>query len=142
MSLYYFSIFLVIISNVVYHLCQKSTPGTINPMVALTVTYASALVFSVIGLSLYPSEAGILESFKKINWASVVLGLGILGLELGFLLAYRAGWNISLAGLYANVIVALLLIPIGIVFFKEHISVTKAIGIVLSLAGIVFISMK
>lgn len=142
MKLYYFSILLVIISNTIYHLCQKSTPETINPMVALTVTYGTALLISIIGLFIYPSEAGILDSFKKLNWASVTLGIAILGLELGFLLAYRAGWNISLVGLYANVIVALLLIPIGILFFKEHISITKAIGIVLSIVGIIFISWK
>jgi multidrug transporter EmrE-like cation transporter len=70
------------------------------------------------------------------------LGFAVVGLEIGFLLAYRAGWNISLAGLYANVIVALILIPIGIVFFKDQISVTKAVGIVLSIAGIIFISLK
>jgi uncharacterized membrane protein len=142
MKLYYFSVLLVIISNTVYHLCQKSTSGTINPMVALTVTYGTALIFSVIGLFIYPSEVGIMESFKKLNWASFTLGIAILGLELGFLLAYRAGWNISLVGLYANVIVALVLIPIGILFFKEYISVTKAVGIILSIAGIVFISLK
>jgi uncharacterized membrane protein len=142
MKLYYLSILLVIISNTFYHLAQKGTPGSINPMVALTVTYGTALVISIIGLFIYPSEVGILESFKKLNWASFVLGISIIGLELGFLLAYRSGWNISLAGLYANVIVALVLIPIGIVFFKDQISVTKAVGIVLSIAGIIFISLK
>jgi uncharacterized membrane protein len=142
MNLYYFSIILVVISNTVYHLCQKSTPSSINPLAALTVTYAAALVLSIIGLFIYPSETGILDSFKKLNWASILLGASIVGLELGFLLAYRAGWNISLVGLYANVIVALVLIPIGILFFKEHISITKAIGIFLSITGIVFISMK
>ena len=142
MKLYYLSILLVIISNIFYHLSQKGTPGSINPMVALIVTYGTALVISIIGLFIYPSQVGIVESFKKLNWASFLLGISIIGLELGFLLAYRSGWNISLAGLYANVIVALVLIPIGIVFFKDQISATKVVGIVLSIAGIIFISLK
>lgn len=142
MKLYYFSVLLVVISNVIYHLCQKSTPGTINPMVALTVTYGAALICSIIGLFVYPSEIGIIDSFRKLNWASITLGIAIVGLEMGFLLAYRAGWDISLAGLYANVFVSLILIPIGILFFKDHISATKAVGIVLSIAGIIFISWK
>ncbi len=142
MKFYYLSILIVIISNTLYHLSQKGTPGSINPMVALTITYGTALVISVIGLFVYPSEVGIMESFRKLNWASFALGISVVGLELGFLLAYRAGWNISLAGLYTNVIVALILIPIGIVFFKDQISVTKAVGIALSIAGIIFISLK
>lgn len=142
MKFYYLSMLIVIISSTFYHLSQKGTPGSINPLVALTVTYGTALIISVIGLFVYPSEVGIMESFRKLNWASFALGISVVGLELGFLLAYRSGWNISLAGLYANVIVALILIPIGIVFFKDQISLTKAVGIVLSIAGIIFISLK
>jgi len=75
-----------------------------------------------------------------LNWTSLVLGVAILGLELGFLLAYRVGWNISLGSLVANSLVALVLIPVGVIFYHEGFSLDKIIGVVLCLAGLVMIN--
>lgn len=143
MNLYYLSLVLVVGSNVIYHICQKYTPENINPMVAMVVTYATALAFSLIILFFYPSKTmNLVDSFKEVNWASFVLGITIVGLEVGFLLIYRAGWNISLASLIANVILAVLLIPVGLLMFKEHITFKNIIGILLSVIGIIFVSQK
>jgi multidrug transporter EmrE-like cation transporter len=79
---------------------------------------------------------------RKLNWASVGLGAVIVGLELGFLLAYRAGWNISVASLVANTTVALLLIPVGLLFFKEELSAVNILGIILAIAGLVLVNLK
>jgi hypothetical protein len=35
------------------------------------------------------------EQLHKINWASFALGAAVLGIEVGFLYAYRVGGNIS-----------------------------------------------
>lgn len=142
MKFYYISIVLVIASNVIYHISQKSVPQSVNPMVALIVTYASALFFSIAAAFIFPGQDSIQSSFKSINWASFLLGFAIVGLEAGFLLAYRAGWNISTAGLYANVIVAILLIPVGILFYREHLSTVNVVGILLSILGLVLITKK
>ncbi|MGE5454724.1 MAG: hypothetical protein ACM3O9_05965, partial [Methylocystaceae bacterium] len=66
--------------------------------------------------------------------------VAIVGLELGFLLAYRVGWNISLGSLVANSIVALALIPIGILLYHEGFEINKIIGVVLCLAGLILIN--
>jgi uncharacterized membrane protein len=143
MNLYYLSLVLVIGSNVVYHICQKYTPENVNPMVAMVVTYATAMVISLIILFIYPPKTmNMVDSFKEVNWASFILGITIVGLEVGFLLVYRTGWNISLASLIANVILAVILIPIGLLLFKEQISIKNIIGIVLSVIGIIFVSQK
>lgn len=142
MNLYYISIVLVIVCNLTYHIAQKATPQGINPIVALTATYATALVFTVLLLFIYPSKTDISESFKQVNWASYLLGFAIVGLELGFLMAYRAGWNVSTAALYSQVIVSVLLIPIGIMLFKEGINLRNALGILFSIVGVILMSSK
>jgi uncharacterized membrane protein len=142
MNLYYFSMVLVVICNVAYHLSQKAMPEGINPVVALIATYGTALVFSGLLLFVYPSKTSLIESFKQVNWASYVLGFAVVGLEVGFLLAYRAGWNVSTAALYSQVIVALLLIPVGIFVFKDVISLKNAFGIILSIIGVALMSVK
>jgi drug/metabolite transporter (DMT)-like permease len=150
MKLYIFAISLAVMSNIFYHIFQKSIPGGANPILSLTVTYAVALIGSIILLPIYQikaegvrlSEFNLLLEFSRLNWTSFVLGVAIIGLELGFLLAYRAGWNISLASLFSNTVVSLLLIPAGLLFFQEKLNIYHAAGIVLCVAGLILVNQK
>ena len=72
----------------------------------------------------------------------VGLGVVLVGLELGFLLAYRANWNLSYAALVANIIVALVFIPIGLLVFKEKVTLTNILGVFVCVAGLVMINLK
>ena len=140
MFFYVFSIVLIVASNVLYNICQKSTPERANPFSALLVTYLTATVLTIIAYQFFKSEKGFFQSIKDINWTSIVLGVAIVGLELGYLMAYRAGWNISVGSLVANIILAIILIPIGILFFKEGFELNKILGAVLCIAGLVLIN--
>jgi len=142
MWLYYGAVILVVVSNVLYHVAAKSTPTDINPIVSLIVTYLTAAVVCLIMLPFYPSSEGIASSLKKVNWASFALGIFVVGLELGFLLAYKAGWNISLAQLCSNLLVSILLIPIGILFFQDKLTFVNIIGIILCFSGFILVSYK
>ena len=142
MFLFYFSMALTILSGALYHVFQKLTPGNVHPMLALVITYVTAIVICLVLLPLYPSKTGIVESLRQLNWASFALALAIVGLEIGFLLAYRAGWNISLGAIVSNVAVTIVLVPIGLLLFKERISLVNFIGIVICIAGLVMINHK
>jgi len=140
--LYIFSIILIVASNTMYHISQKSTPERVNPFVALLATYATALILTAVTLLFYRPEKGLIESMKQLNWTSIVLGISIVGLELGYLLAYRAGWNISVGSLVANILLALVLIPIGVMLYHEKFELTKVIGSVFCIAGLTLINKK
>jgi len=142
MFMYIFSIILIVASNVMYNICQKSTPERANPFVALLVTYATAIVMTSVTLIFYRPEKSLIESIKQLNWTSIVLGISIIGLELGYLLAYRAGWNISVGSLVANIILALMLIPIGVMLYHEKFEPNKIIGSVLCIIGLILINKK
>lgn len=139
---YYGTLALTIVFGTLYHLAQKATPAQINPLVSLAVTYAVALAGTLALYPFYPHQDTLAANIRQLNWASVLLGLSIIGLELGFLLAYRAGWNISLAGLVSNVTIALLLLPIGLLLYRETLSTAQAAGIALCLAGLFLINYK
>lgn len=136
----YFPILLVVLSSLFYHICQKSMPAAANPFVILIVTYASALVVSIVTFFIFTPDANLIESLKATNFATLLLGLTIVGVELGFLMSYRAGWNISAAGLLTNTLGALLLIPVGLLFYNEKISFTAILGIILCIAGLILVS--
>jgi drug/metabolite transporter (DMT)-like permease len=140
MFMYVFSIVLIVVSNIVYNVCQKSTPQNANPFSALLITYLTAAILTLITSLFYRSDKGFLQSFNELNWTSVALGVAIVGLELGYLMAYRAGWNISVGSLVANIILALMLIPIGVLFYKEVFTVNQIIGVFFCMVGLLLIN--
>jgi len=142
MNLYYVSITIAIVSTALYHIFQKSISPAANPAVSLIATYITALFFSFIIYFVYPSEGSFSESLKDLNWASYALAGAIIGLEIGFLLAYRAGWNLGYASLLVNVIVAVILLVVGIFAFKESLNLKQVIGILISIIGIILIKYK
>lgn len=139
MAQIYFSMVITVLSNVFYHIFQKSISNNLNPFISLIVTYICAIAISIMLLPLYPTEFGIIQSIKAINWSSFALAVPVIGLELGFLLAYRAGWDISTAGIFSNVVVAIFLFPIGLWIYKENLSTTNIIGISLCIVGLVLV---
>ncbi|MCR9165882.1 MAG: hypothetical protein ACE37F_10185 [Nannocystaceae bacterium] len=142
MTLYVASIALTILANIGYHLLQRSIRPDLNPVVSLIATYATALLACAIALPFFRGEAPVGEQFAKVGWPSAVLGLAIIALELGFLLAYRAGWNISVAALYSNAAVALLLLPVGLLAFGEAMDARKAAGLLCAFVGLMLLSAK
>jgi drug/metabolite transporter (DMT)-like permease len=133
-------IVMIIFGGVLYHVSQKSVPRAINPFAAIMFAYAIGAALCAIALSFDRGGATLLDSVKNSNWAVVTLGVGALIIEVGFLLAYRAGWNISVASVVTNISVALILIPVGLLVFKEHLSLRSAAGIACCLLGLYLIS--
>jgi uncharacterized membrane protein len=140
--LYYLSIALTVVSNVLYHVFLKVTPNSVNPIFSLIITYVMATVVTSIIYLFYPQKVPFLDNFRDLSWASYALGIAIVGLEVGFLLAYRAGWNISLAGLISSTTVSVLLIPVGLLLFKETLAGINVLGVVLCLIGLILINYK
>ncbi len=140
MLMYIFPIILIVTSNIAYNICQKSTPHSANPFSALLITYLTATILTLVAFPFYKTDKGFFQSFNGLNWTSFALGVAIVGLELGYLLAYRAGWNISVGSLVANIILAIMLIPIGILFYKEVFAINQILGVVFCLIGLILIN--
>ncbi len=80
-----------------YHLVIKLTPGTVNPLLSLAVTYATVTLLFAAAAVLLPGELPLRDSLRELNWTAPVLAATIVGLDLGFLLLYRGGFELSLA---------------------------------------------
>jgi len=142
MSLFYFSITLAICSSALYHFVAKSTPSNVNFTVSLLVTYAVAFVVTLFGFFFLPVKNGVMAEIKLLNWASILLAIAVVGIEFGFLLTYRAGWNLGIAAVLVNVVASLILVPVAIFFFKDKISWVNILGIFVCLAGLVMLNWK
>ena len=140
--MYYISIIITILATVVYNVSQKSINQSINPFISMIVTYITAIIFSVLALIVLPIDRNIIGSLKQINWASFVLGISALGLEIGYLYVYRTGWNIAIAPLLVSILSTIVLIIVGIFIYKTKISHMNALGILLSIVGLILMNKK
>lgn len=133
---------LVVISNVFYQACTKVASDKMNPFASLTVTYLVSAVISAVLYYLLNKDADLFREYGKINWAPIVLGLVIVGLEVGYLYMYRAGWQISTAQIIQSAILAVFLIFVGFFFFRESVTWNKVVGIAVCLLGLGLIGIK
>ena len=122
MFAFYGSIGIAVVANVFYHVAMKQTSERLDPLVSLLLTYLVAATTCLVAIPFF-GRLSLRENIAYLGWPSVLLGISICFLELGFLLAYRAGWNLSTAALACNVAVGLLLIPLGLFYFKEHLTI-------------------
>ena len=145
MFAYLWPIGLVIISNVMYQVCAKEVPAEMNAFASLTVTYAVAAVSSLIFFFLLggsSSGTGLIGEYSKINWAPFVLGVVIVGLEVGWIFAYKAGWEVSTGFIVQSAVLAILLLVVGFCLYHEALTWNKVVGVVICLIGLVFINLK
>lgn len=142
MNLFALSFALAVAGNVLYHVSQKSVPAAAPPLLSLLVTYAVALLGTALLLPFVRSETSVAQGLRRLNWASVGVGIAIIGVELGVLLAYRAGWKISVGSVAISAAVALALLPTGMLLFRERLTPTNLAGLGLCLAGLILIARR
>lgn len=142
MKSFYAALALAIVGNVLYHFAQKSVVKTVNPLHALTVAYALALVMCVVATLVTARDASFIASWREMNWAVWLVGGAAFLIELGVLLAYRSGGRVGLLGVTVAVATNLILLPVGLLLFKEHLTRWNLLGILLCIVGLVLVTKK
>ncbi len=132
----YAPLLLVVCGSLLYHVSAKSVPKVIEPFGALIGVYATALIASLATYAV--ARRGAIPPGLSSVWHPTVaaVGIGALLIELGFLLTYRAAWPVSTASVMTNGAVAVLLLPIGALFFSEAITLVRVGGVALCLVGL------
>lgn len=139
---YVWPIVLIVLSNVFYNICAKSVPEKMNPLASLTITYAVGAIVSLVLYFILNKKTNLLGEYRQVNWAPFVLGVAIVGLEVGYIYAFKAGWPISTAQIVQAAILAIILIAVGYFLYKETITWNKIVGIIVCLVGLGLINMK
>lgn len=137
---YYFPLLIVVASNVIYHISAKSTPADVNTFASLSVTYIVGAASALIMYFITRKDSALLAEYAKLNWSSVALGVAVVGLEAGFLLMYKAGWNVSTAQIAASAVLEIALVFVGLLLYNEAVSMQKALGIAVCMAGLLLMS--
>jgi drug/metabolite transporter (DMT)-like permease len=122
--------------GVIYHVSAKSVPRDAAPSLVLLVAYMTALAISGLAHVSLHMEQGHIRPSRLLHPGILGLGIGAAMIELGYLLAYRAAWPVSVTSVVVNSMVAAVLIPVGLMAFGEHVSVTRIAGMMLCLTGL------
>lgn len=140
MLAYIWPIGLVVLANTLYQICAKSVPSDLDPFASLTVTYLVGALASFVLYCALSGNANILREYGKLNWAPAALGIVVVGLEVGFIYAYRAGWPVSMAQVVQSAFLAVILLFVGFAVYREAITVNKVVGMLVCLAGLYIIN--
>lgn len=139
---YIWPIALIISANVIYQICAKSIPSASNVMVSLTITYFIGATISAILFFATCKGSNFLDEVRKLNYIPLIHGIAIIGLEVGYILAYKAGWEVNKVYMIASSVSFILLLLAGYFMFNEQVTLNKIIGIVVCLIGLIIANFK
>ena len=131
---------LVVVSNILYQICAKSVPREMDAMASLTVTYLVGAVCSAVMFFVLNPGGSLLREYGKLNMAPMLLGISVVGLEAGFLYAYKAGWPVSTASIVQSAFLSLALLVVGALLYQEAVTPSKVLGVAICLVGLYFLS--
>lgn len=133
---------LVVLSNVVYQICAKGVTENVNSFVSLFVTYMVSAVVSLLLYFLIRPQGSLVKELTKLNWVPFVFGIVLVGLELGWIYAYRAGWQVSIGTIVQSSFLAIILLFVGFFLYNEALTWNKIAGTIICLIGLLFINLK
>ena len=119
---------LALITTVGYHLVMKVTPAAVNPFLSLAASYSLSAAVFLACFALAPDGPTLREGLKPLNWTALALALMVVGLDVGFLMLYRSGFDVSLGQIVTQSGAALILVVAGIALFREKITAANLVG--------------
>jgi len=142
MAMFYISACVAIVGAVGYQYFVKRVPVSLNPIVSVIAMYVAVLALGVILLPLFPADGGLRHHFRQLSWIQLALAVSVIMIELGFLMMYRYGWNLSTGNLITGVVINVILVGLGVTLLGEQVSIVNAIGIAFCILGVALISYR
>ncbi len=140
--MFYVWALVAIVGAVGYQFFVKRVPENLNPIVSIIGLYAVVLVLSAVLLPFFQSDGGLLNQVRQLSWIQIALAVSVFLIEIGFLMMYRNGWELSTGNLVTGVAINLMLVALGVWLLGERLSVTNMLGIGLSIIGVAMISYR
>jgi drug/metabolite transporter (DMT)-like permease len=129
-------ILLVVLSSVAYQFAQRAVSSTANAFSIFVLVYLLGMVLCLVLAPLWGRPMALADLQLLKTWPAWVLGVSVVGIEVGYLLAYRAGWPVGTAvGVTYTLTIAVLALA-GVMFLSEELSMRRVMGLCFSLAGL------
>jgi drug/metabolite transporter (DMT)-like permease len=139
MNFFVLSMVILVASVATYQISATFVPHALSPWHVLTIVYTIGVVVSVLAGFIDTSEKNLWQTFRASNWSVFVLAFAVVGIETGYLLAFRAGWNLTITGVFSNAAAAILVLPVGVLLLKERMTTMNIVGVVVAVIGLYLI---
>jgi drug/metabolite transporter (DMT)-like permease len=132
----YQALAIAITGQVLYHITQKLVAPGVHPIVSVLTFYATAALLCLPLFFVFPMTGTLPQELAKMNWAIVGVACAIVLIEVGFLLLYRLGGELSTSFVVSSAVTSVAVMIVGVYFFKEQVSLLKVAGIAFCALGI------
>jgi hypothetical protein len=138
---------LIVFGSVLYHIGQKSIPKTSDSLLILCSTYAIALLIVLVAYAFLRSGSvsttfNAKSLMSTCSTAVILVGVGAVCIELGFLFVYRFGGTLSLTTLKVTALSLMIMIPIDGFVFQTQMNALNWVGVGMGLISVFLISLK
>jgi drug/metabolite transporter (DMT)-like permease len=140
--MFYLSALFAILGGLGYQFFIKRVPAGLNPFVNVMAIYLVVIVLCLTLLPLFPVQGKFTDQVRQLSWIHIVLAISVTFIEIGFLLMYRYGWNLSTGNLVTGVVINVILAAIGLWFLGEKLNPVNLLGIALSVLGVALIGYR
>ncbi len=130
---------IVVVSATGIHFFSKLAKGTIDPLVALSITTGSAFLLALCFLPAVQGDISKNLYFGKGPMLYMLVGFCITLAHLGIFYMFRADAPMSLATPIARFLPAILAVILGVAFFQETLKPTQIFGLVLAVVAVVLV---
>jgi drug/metabolite transporter (DMT)-like permease len=127
---------LIVASLVGYQLAQRAMPTGANPFSVVALAYVLGIVACVLLAPRVGNPIGPADVVLLTQWPIWALAGSVVGIEIGYLLAYRAGWPLGTTTGITYTASMVLLAVIGAACFSEGMTLRRSAGIVLAIGGV------
>lgn len=135
-----FPLLIIGVSAFLYHVSSKIMGKTFERSIwqGLALTYLIAFLVSLIAAIVHRKDSftEMLNLSSQHYFLSAILALGCVGIEGGFLLAYKSGWEVTKIYPFTSLIVSGTILAVGILVFKESLTLAGIFGFVMVMARI------
>ena len=134
--MYYVSALVAIIGATSYQIVVKKVPSDLNPLVSMIGIYIMVLPICLILLLVLGRGLDLSAEIHKLSWRQPALAVGVIMMEIGFLLMYRNGWTLSTGNLVTGAVINILLVFVEVFGMGAELQIKSIVGIVLCLVGV------
>ena len=131
----------MVVTYIGYQLALKLPSPGLNALAFQTSAYFIAFVTAALLWWRFP-ELGHNRMSARDWGVALGFGLVVVAAEYSLVAAYRHGWPVNITSTMVNILVALLLLPIGWLLFRERIDLRALLGVALCCSGLALLALR
>ena len=128
---------MIVGGGVLYHVSQKATPAAVDPFLALWISFGLA---SLACLGIFIARQGFSATqLHRVNWTSIALSCSLKTNKTKNQNNKHAGLKLNITSFVCNNLLALVLLGIGTVLYREAFTFRTGSGMVICAAGLLLL---